>query len=73
MHRKMQMLQVLLLSKKDAVVDKVPKQPTTHTGTHTQSKKSSIAIQAMTNNTLLQLRKRHQTGMRTGLKLTVDW
>jgi hypothetical protein len=73
MHRKMQMLQVLLLSKKDAVVDKVPKQPMTHTGTHTQSKKSSITIQAMTNNTLLQLRKRHQTGMRTGLKLTVDW
>jgi hypothetical protein len=37
MHRKIQMLQVLLfslLTKKDVVVDKVPKQPMTHTDTH---------------------------------------
>jgi hypothetical protein len=25
---------IIIISKKDAVVDKVPKQPTTHTGTH---------------------------------------
>jgi hypothetical protein len=60
MHKKMQMLLILLLSllsEKDAVVDKVPNKPTTHTGTHTRSKQSSITIQAMTNDTLLQLRE----------------
>jgi hypothetical protein len=33
----------------------------THTGTHTQSKQSSIATEMMTNDTLLQLKKRHLT------------
>jgi hypothetical protein len=81
MHGKMQMLQVLLfslLSKKDAIMDKVPKQPMTHTDTSpgvlfTQSNKSSITIQVVTNDTLLQLRKRRITGMRTGLKAVVYW
>jgi hypothetical protein len=67
----LQVLLLSLLSKKDAVVDKVPKQPTTHTGTHTQSNKSSITIQAMTNATLLQLRKRCQTETRTRLKASI--
>jgi hypothetical protein len=35
--------------------------------------KSSITIQAMTNDTLLQLRKRCLTGMRTILKAAVYW
>jgi hypothetical protein len=43
----------IIISMKDAVVDKVPKQPTTHTGTHTQSNQSSITIQVITNDTLL--------------------
>jgi hypothetical protein len=40
MLKKMQMLQflLLLLSMKDVVVDKVLKQPMTHTGTYTQSR-----------------------------------
>jgi hypothetical protein len=39
MHKKMQMLQFLLLSlRKDVVVDKAPKQPMTHTSTHAQTK-----------------------------------
>jgi hypothetical protein len=58
---------------KDAIVDKVPKQPTTHTGTHTQSNQSSITIQVMTNDTLLHLGERHLTETRTGLKATVCW
>jgi hypothetical protein len=58
---------------KDAVMDKALKQPMTHTGTHTQSNQSSITIQVMTNDTLLHLRKRHLTEMRTGLKATVYW
>jgi hypothetical protein len=76
MHNKMQMLQLLLLSllsKKEVVMHKVPKQPTTHTGTHTQSNKSSITIQVMTNDTLLQLRKRCLTWTRTRLKAVVHW
>jgi hypothetical protein len=76
MHKKLQMLQLLLLSllsKKEVVMHKVPKQPTTHTGTHTQSNKSSITIQVMTNDTLLQLRKRCLTWTRTGLKAVVHW
>jgi hypothetical protein len=58
---------------KDAVVDKASKQPMTHTSTHTQSNQSSIAIQAMTNDTLLHLGKRHLTETRTGLKAAVYW
>jgi hypothetical protein len=58
---------------KDVIVDKVPKQPTTHTGTHTQSNQSSITIQVMTNDTLLHLGKRHVTEMRIGLKVAVYW
>jgi hypothetical protein len=73
MHWKMEMLQVLLLSKKDVIMDKVSKQPMTHTGTHTQSKESSITIQEMTNNMLLQLRKRRVTGMRIRLKAVIYW
>jgi hypothetical protein len=38
MHKKIQMLPILLLSKKDAVVDKAPKKPMSDTSTHTQSK-----------------------------------
>jgi hypothetical protein len=64
---------IIIVSKKDAVVDKALKQPTTHTGRHTPSNQSSITIQAMTNNTLLKLRKRRQTGTRTGLKVVVCW
>jgi hypothetical protein len=56
-----------------AVMDKVPKQPMTHTGTHTQSNQSSITIQAMTNDTLLHSGKRHLTEMRTRLKVAVYW
>jgi hypothetical protein len=29
---------IIIISKKGAVIDKEPKQPMTHTGTHTQSK-----------------------------------
>jgi hypothetical protein len=58
---------------KDAVVDKVPKQLTTHIGTHTQSNQSSITIQAMTNDTILHSGKRHLTEMRTRLKVVVYW
>jgi hypothetical protein len=64
MHKKIPMLPILLLSEKDAVMDKVPKQPTTYTGT--QSKQSSITIQAMTNDTLLQLRRGHLMSTGTG-------
>jgi hypothetical protein len=49
-------------------MDKVLKQPTTHTGAHTQSNQSSITIQVMTNDTLLDLGKRHLTETRIGLK-----
>jgi hypothetical protein len=35
---------IIIISKKDVVVDKVPKQPITHTGTHTQTNQSSITI-----------------------------
>jgi hypothetical protein len=43
MHMKMQMLQLLLLLllRKDVVVDKVPKPPTTHTSTHKTNHQSS--------------------------------
>jgi hypothetical protein len=73
MHRKIQMLQVLLLSlssKKDAVMDKVPKQPMTHT---LNQNKSSIIIQVMTNDILLQLCEKHLTSTRTGRKVAVYW
>jgi hypothetical protein len=43
---------LLSSSKKDVVMDKVLKQPMTHTSTHTQPKESSITIQVMTNDTL---------------------
>jgi hypothetical protein len=53
-------------------MDKMLKQPMTHTSTHKHKKKeSSIIKQLMTNNTLLQLRKRHLTSMGTGWKATV--
>jgi hypothetical protein len=55
------------------VVDKVPKQPMTHTDTHTQSNQSSITIQAMTNDTLLHWGKRDLTETRTEWKATVYW
>jgi hypothetical protein len=58
----------IIISKKDVVVDKATKQPTTHTSTHTQSNQSSITIQAMTNNTSLHSGKRHLMETRTGLK-----
>jgi hypothetical protein len=58
---------------KDVAVDKVLKQPTTHTNTHTQSNQSSITIQAMANDTLLHLGKRHLTEMRTRLKDAIYW
>jgi hypothetical protein len=54
-------------------MDKAPKQPTTHNGTHTQSNQSSITIQAMTNDTLLHSGKRHLMETRTGLKVAVYW
>jgi hypothetical protein len=59
---------IIIISMKDVVMDKVPKQPTTHTGTHTQLNQSSITIKAMTNNTLLHSRKRHLMKTITGLK-----
>jgi hypothetical protein len=55
----------------DVVMYKVPKQPMTHTGTHTQSNQSSITIQAMTSDTLLHSGKRHLMEMRTGQKAVV--
>jgi hypothetical protein len=58
---------------KDVVADKAPKQPMTHTGTHTQSNQSSITIQAMTNDTLLHSGKTHLMETRTGLKAVVYW
>jgi hypothetical protein len=64
---------IIIISMKDAVVDKVPKKPMTHNGTHTQSNQSSITIQAMTNNTLLHSEKRHLMETRTGLKVAVYW
>jgi hypothetical protein len=62
---------ITIISKKDAVMDKAPKQPMTITGTHTQSNQSSITIQAMTNDTLLHSGKRHLMEMRTGLNAAV--
>jgi hypothetical protein len=64
---------IITISKKDAAVDKVPKQPTTHTSTHIQSNQSSIIIQMMTNNTLLHSGKRHLAETRTGLKAAIYW
>jgi hypothetical protein len=64
---------IIIISGKDAVVDKVPKQPTTHTSTHTQSNKASITTQAMSNDTLLHLGKRHITCTGTGWKTAVSW
>jgi hypothetical protein len=64
---------IIIISMKDAVVDKAPKQPTTHTETHTQSNQSSITIQAMNSNTLLHSGKRDLTEMRTGLKAAIYW
>jgi hypothetical protein len=64
---------IIIISMKDAVVDKAPKQPTTHTGTHTQLNQSSITIQVMTNDTLLHSGKRHLTEARAGLKVVVYW
>jgi hypothetical protein len=64
---------ITFISMKDAVMDKAPKQATTHTGIHTQPNQSSINIQAMTNDALLHSGKRHLTEMRTGLKATVYW
>jgi hypothetical protein len=58
---------------KDVVVDKALKQPTIHTGPHTQSNQSSTTIQVMTNDTLLHLGKRHLTETRTGLKMAISW
>jgi hypothetical protein len=52
-------------------VDKVPKQPTTHTSTHSQSNQPSITIQMMNNDTLFHSGKRHLTEMRTRLKADV--
>jgi hypothetical protein len=71
----MQMLQFLLLSlsKKDVVMDKVPKQHTTHIGAHTQSNQASMTTQALTENTLLRLGKRHLTSTGTGQKMVVYW
>jgi hypothetical protein len=56
---------------KDAVMEKALKQPTTHTGTHTQSNQSSITIQMMTNDTILPSGKIHLMEARTGLKAVV--
>jgi hypothetical protein len=64
---------IITIIKKDVVMDKAPKQPMTHTSTHTQPNQSSITIQAMTNDTLLHSGKRHLTEMRTRLKATVYW
>jgi hypothetical protein len=64
---------IIIISMKDAVMDKTLKQPMTHTSTHTQSNQSSITIQAMTNNTLLHSGKRHLTKIRTGLKAAIYW
>jgi hypothetical protein len=44
---------IIIISMKDAVVDKAPKQPMTNTSTDAQSNQSSITIQEMTNDTLL--------------------
>jgi hypothetical protein len=63
---------IVILSKKDAVMDKAPKQPMTHAGTHTK-KKSSITIQVMTNDTLLHSGKRHLVETRSGPKAAVYW
>jgi hypothetical protein len=49
-------------------MDKVHNQPTTHTGTHTQSIQSPITIQMMTNDILLHSRKRHLAETRTRLR-----
>jgi hypothetical protein len=64
---------IIIISMRDAVLDKALKQPMTHTGSHTQSNQSSITIQVMTNDTLLHSGKRHLTEMRTGLKAVVYW
>jgi hypothetical protein len=64
---------IIAISRKDAVMDKVSKQPMTHTSTHTQSNQSSITIQTMTNDTLLHSGKRHLMKMRTRLRVAVYW
>jgi biopolymer transport protein ExbD len=62
---------IVTISKKDAVMDKVPKQPTAHTNTHTQQNQSSITIKAMTNDTLPRLGKRHLMKMTNRLRAVV--
>jgi hypothetical protein len=63
----------IIISKKDAVVDKALKQLKTHTDTHTQSNQSSITRQVMTNDALLHSGKRHLTEMRTRLMAAIYW